>query len=1021
MSNSREALMNIYIHVLMVMMSFLTVGIQGMDTRALENLEETAWRQAFAGNSGAALEQFTVAADAGSWQAAKFLAYNYKTEPLVDALDDEKAAVFDKKADTYKRNNPNKYFSDFDLQSKIKKLKVLQFARTHDWYQALLAELNRGQSEYSQSFPLPEDSLFSLFQRIANDKADDQQKQNRMQMLCHAMRQMRSERAIKDILAKMSHGYSGVSFSDDGETHYKLTRELMGTLDGLAAEFNLSDDLKKAYEKTFSDFHGNYLGLWREVDKSVIVSSMVELFPRYMALDRSGAVKMLAHFLEHDLKSSWRVEDDFLRLLRLLPDEELTSYVPKIMKPKVLPNFIKALCENNDLAVQFDGTVLDRNAIVKNLFSSYSGEKHESESLEGFFKHGGIDFYRDYEDEIMRVVPLFLKNSVHKYESLFPMATLRGCPRLQESVQRALIEASCIQDSFWQEYILKNLFEISDFNQQEKTTLYERVNAVCQELKGIAGLQRLWLHLQNDAQQRDLLHNSVLHYFGLTHDALSVAEHVTFESFFNAALCAAQERGSISQEQFTETLKIAHETKLASIIDPGCLETQKDAIIYNEQAAFAQRATFLDQRLKAMKSGIMVGQFLNTLPNNLVDEEFKTYVNNIHTALLVNSSSFDVCKAKKALQLVHKKYDMEQSMPHVVWGAVGDLPNFSYYRYSPAKDRPINRISLDKDLSNVQVSADGLLFGLQWQHPHYSLWAIDATSLDGVWQASISMKEKAPYAFDDATLYLADGADITYIDKKTGIALNQYSFNNALPITFLATDHAGLLYVVQDDKRITRVNAFTGESLVLEDDIGDGGKRYFMAGTTLCYYYMPDNTIHVYPKDQPKQVIQTAFDSKQWIFNSRWAVHNSQLFFVRLVAEDTYQLVCFDIIGNREKWHYPLARGLKTHPCVSADGKRIFILDNKYHVIALEDNDDQAQLLWDLTIPKTGWINPIDQITIAPDGKILFGLESCEGKLYTIDAQAGILTSTSECKEGRTKYFVGFSQEGLPYIRPVYF
>ncbi len=808
---------------------------------------------------------------------------------------------------------------------------------------------------------------------------------------------------------------------------------MIKALEESASKLGLEDELKASYGKLFSGFYGDYLGHGHKVEKTVIIDSIQELFPRYATLDRTQAIKSLTYFLDHDMRDSWKIDKDFLRLLRLLSNQELEKYIADSLKPNQLAYFVEALCKNSDVANSFQGTSLAPDAVAQKLLHSDLDE-HSVKALKCLFKDGGTGFFKEYEDDIIAKLPHFLQNASHEYKVLIPMIAQRDCGRLQEHARRTLIEyTASSNDSFWQTHILEDLFKNSDFDDIEREFLYQTMNSIYQEKKCITGLQLLWMHLKDIPEHKEFLQSSVLQYFGVDADA-QLTPTDSFSMFFNEVLIDSYNK-AISREQFLETLKIAHETKLATLIEPKFLALQKDWVIFDEQTPFQQRATLLDQRLLNIQSGSEIAEFYQTLETSIADEDLRIYARDILITLKKDSTSFDIFKAKKSLQQMHKKYKLKGSVPEIVWNISRDLPNFSYHKYRKAEETPTNRISLAHEFGGPHISHNGLIYGYDTRSMNCSLWAIDEKTLDAVWQVPVKNYEhvqgrEPKFVVHNEVIYLVDGKAIRSFNRKTGIELDSYPLQNQLRVTTLKVDAAGLLYVVHSDDpcheaSVAIIDPRTGTNTLLEGAIDRGGKDYFTAGETFGFYYVPDKTITLYTKDLSKKVIAVCANKEEGrFFNPHVATKDSQIIFAKCLGKDDYQLVSYDTITHSEAWSLPLSEGIRAEPCISKDGQKIFIINKDNNkIIAIENNNHTAQQLWSFEVPKgEGYsFSEVNELAISPDGKTLFALNVHGGGMYTINAEDGKLISTSKCEEGRSRYLAGVSQDGLPYIHPVYY
>lgn len=1008
---------------------FFMINVQSMAKTTVEKLEKEAWEQAFQGNAAAALETFIQVANNGSWQAAKLLAYNYGNDPLLDQKDEAKAQLFLQLAEHYKKESPPEYFSEVSLESKIEKCKSLQFARINPWYQEVLDILNSG-SSYFKEHPTPERSCIKLFDKIHDAKTDKQVALNCMRLFKQTMSQVQSEQTTREIFAQVNDGYGRFRFSQDATTNYYLCKDMIKILEESALKLGLVQEIKTAYGELFSSFYSDYLGIGYKVKKETIVQTIQELFPRYSALDSQTAATTLTYFLENDLKNSCALDDGFLKLLRLLPHPGLEKYITDLSSDD-RANVIKAFCAHKDLAPAFQGTVLDFDLLAQKAFHS-DLDKEAMSVLIALLKSGNKDFYQKYQDDIIAVLPAFLQKADHEYKTVINLATNSGIPVLQNASLKALVEHIASMDTKeykWYKYILEKMFEKDVFTPDQLIQLYQLMNTTYQARKCIRGLQLLWMHVKDDMQQWDFLKSSLAHYFNVT---LSDAS-ATFENMLQQALEDAQKHQTIPQEQLLQTILIAHETKLDTCIDPVFLVLQKDSIIFDEDRSLQERAIFLDQRLASIRNVPELLNLFQKIEDIVVNDQLKAYVYNILITLNTTSSSFEVCKAKKILQKMHKKYELKGSIPEIVQRVSGNVENFAYLNRI-AWERPANRIILDNCVNKPLVGKNGLLYALVVKNVCCSLWAIDGKTLDGVWQVKVHNYEhvrgKEPkFVLHDDVIYLVDGMAIRSFDSKTGIELGVYPLKEA-PITSLNVDASGLVYVVQSEypngkATVTTIDPNSKDYVVLENNIGSGGKRYFTVGDVFGYYYMPARTITLYSKNGLLNVIETCSnESKVGFFESSITSKNNLILFTKCLDENNHSLVAYDINTHAELWDIPLAEGISAKPCMSSNGQTIFVINkNGDKITAFSYNKDNAQEQWSFVVPqykKYSW-NKVSELAISPDGTTLFALNVYCGDLYTINAHDGTVIATATCGEGRSRYLVGVSDDNLPYIHPVYF
>ncbi len=1064
---------NKFVKPLYVYLFMTTMTLCSMDT---SKLTELAWQQAFDGNNSSALAHFVQAADKGSLEASQFLIYNYGKEALIDTPDQEKAQYFAHKIEIAKEvakndaKRTNRYFSDFDftydakndVDAKIEKLKALRFAKDNVWYQQVLDELNNSPSSSSScdQYPLPEDSAIALLKKQKYETPDKAKILNRVNLFNQAMDAVKSQQTIEKMLRNLSlllpsshHEIIDHSLGNPMlQTICNIPVAMLKTIRNISLEFE--EELHRKHNEGVANYplfknilhsltseatHGYYYRGNRH-NKSAIVDTVVATYPVYALIDQQEVTQAITKLLDGDIDCHNGIDHDFLKLLALLPHDALDEYVTTTLQKKsvnsitttlqakYLPRVIEALCENPEAAQKFNGTSLALETLAQTLLHP-DAENIDTKSLASLLKHGDHLFYQTHLGEIIAVLPQFLEKSPYNYDVLIRMMTQQNAPALQEAALQSLLACS---DLDWQIYILKDLLKNEALNTDQGQSLYPKMNSVYQEKKSIKPLQFLWMYLKDDPTHRMFLYDSMIQYFNLSHAVDSMNSSIeSIPKFFNKILKFAREQATLPHEQFLETLRVAHQTDLASIIDPDFLNSEKDRIILDDQLPFEQRAICLDQRLVKITSSSEVIDLFQKIYQNVTDEEFKTYAHNILVTIKVDSSSFEVCKAKKIIRDMDKKYDIRHYCPEIVDKCGGgSLSNYSRNRYD--KNMPTDHLSLDDKLRNLRADSNGLLYGSRYDcrgNNKHLFCAIDGKSADTVWEIPTTLSDLRAFRFTiaDEIIFTIENSYIAAYNKATGVKIGGITLThqipateseNEFPISFFAADTTGIIYIVQKNKMISSFNPQINEETVIEADTQ--GRNYFVSGETFGYvnhywdHERSENSIVLYPKNKPQHIIKMHIQEK-YISTIVMAAqaHNSQILYVDTNNDNNYELISFDTDTLTEKWRFPLSHELRTRPCVSHDGQQIFMRTQDDKIIAIQNDGDTIQFLWDFKIPNNGYSDN-KCLALNAQSTILFYLDHAHKKLYKIDAITGTIISTTPDVHGQ--YLIGVSPEGLPYI-----
>ncbi|MDP3787903.1 MAG: hypothetical protein Q8Q60_01130, partial [Candidatus Chromulinivorax sp.] len=1023
---------------------------------------------------------FVQAADEGSLEASQFLVYNYGKESLIDAPDEQKAQHFAHKIETAKEiakndaKKTNKYFSDYyftydvevDVDAKVEKLKALRLAKDNVWYQQVLDELNSSPSSSSScdQYPLPEDSALALLKKTKNETPDKTKILGRVHLFNQAMNAVKSQQTIEIMLRNLccllpSSHHEIIDYSLGNpmlQTISNIPVAMLKTIRDISLKFE--EELHRKHNEGVANYplfknilrsltseatHGYYYR-GNGDNKSAIVDTVVATYPVYALIDQQEVTQAITKLLDGDIDCRNGIDHDFLRLLALLPHDALDEYVTTTLQKKsvnsirteleakYLPKVIEALYKNPETAQKFNGTSLALETLAQTLLHP-DAENIDTKSLATLFTHGDAHFYQTHLDEIIAVLPQILKSNPSYYNVLTRMTIQQDLPTLQEAALQNLLACNNIH---YQASILGDLLENENLNEDQRQSLYPKMNTIYQEKKYIMPLQCLWMYLKDDPAHRIFLYDSIVQYFNLSHTIDSADASIeSIPNFFNKILKLAREQATLPHEQFSETIKFAHQTDLASIIDPDFLNSETDMIILNDQLPFEQRAICLDQRLVKITSSSEAIDLFQKIYQNVTDEEFKTYAHNILiTIIKMGSSSFEMCKAKKIIRDLDEKYKVEHyssgNCPLIVgeYGG-GSLSNYSRNRYD--KNMPDAHLSLTDELSNLSADSDGLLYGLRPEcrrNDKHLFCAIDGKSLDTVWEIPTTSSDLRTFKFTivDKVIFTIENSYIDAYDKTTGVRISRMILTHQIPatesedeypISFFAADTAGILYIVHAGTMISTFNPQTNEETVIEADTK--GRNYFVAGETFGYvnrYWDNDSSeysIVLYPKNKPQHVIKMHIGKYISTIVMAAQAHNSQILYVDTNNDNNYELISFDTDTLTEKWRFPLSHELRALPCVSHDGQHIFMKTQNNNIISLKNDGDTVQFLWDFKIPNNDYSDN-KCLALNAQGTILFYLDHAHKQLYKIDAITGTIISTTPDVHGQ--YLIGVSPEGLPYI-----
>lgn len=767
--------------------------------------------------------------------------------------------------------------------------------------------------------------------------------------------------------------------------------------------------------------------------RSEALSNLQKEFPNCMTQDKSQALTLINWAIKLTKDSIGTQCDggphsDVLTLLKLLPGPDLEDSISshELLKEPLRSRVLERLCTHPDDAQAFQGTSLDLDLWIQKLMaptdspSSSAGSSGSNEhaanfssDLQCFIRYGRPDFIKKYESSIMIFLPALIIEAPESYHSLIILMKQKELPLLQRSAQAALITASATKHNpFWKKSMIQGLLALDEYSNEERSILYQQMNTVYQETRDIEGLQYLWMHLQNNASQQALLQQSVAQYFGIQGQSSNQAS-LPFPVYLNCAIATSYNSGTLTQDLFFEVLQTAHRTGLASIIYQRYFTAVYDTFVFDEQTEFRKRAISLDQRLIYYSRD---DSFFARL-DDIQDPDFKHYIENIRALYDPFAKSFEICAAKKALKLLHKKYGLKNKLPEIVRRHRGELPNFSVNRH----DTPTDAILLDRDITAIHIKPNELVYATDNQCLGHTLSAIDPQSGDAVWQYPLESRFESRYANHitvfDQNLYVIDDSCIVSLDKNTGRIITRYpipvacDYNNLM---FFAPDSNGNIYISCLPNLSAFLNTQTGQFSMLNDDFR---MKSFIAQNTLGYFDTTDGTLTLRTEDLSITKIPCLLDLKRrWFFNPKVATKDGRIVFERLMQDNTSQLVSYDINTHTELWSMPHPGELANKPCISEDGNMIVIIcdqDRSYSkctVIAFENAGDSCKQIWHLPA-----FHNVDQLALSPDGKKLFALENLYGKLYTLNAETGELLSVDTYAKG--SYLLGTSPDGKPIIQ----
>lgn len=1043
-----------------------------LSTEELTLLVAKAWEHAGADNNAEAQYCFWRAAEAGSWEAANFLASDYATGDLFGSIYAGLAQQYTKRSEQIVAKHPDQCFYDYALEKKIVKVKVSRFIKKNDWYKSIFEVL------YEQRMlVMPEQGVALLYRIIIEkDGVSEETAQKYLQLLCAGIRQCGSGGICQAVFDAL-HWKDGVSIITD-TINLEIVENLFSAWAG-----TLNDDqesMKKfsqACVKLFEKYCVAYQYCPHDpirmqmVIRTQIADWIISFFGKYAGYARTEFIANVCYLLDYPSSNYFFMFKEFWKFLGLLNEKERSVCIQKIVGSNRFPGFIEELFAHPAEVDALCRAGFDKNALLKRLFtcdqkplpatakfafisnalrdvyrllfqrsnsSNLSGilsKENRIQALVSAFKHGDASFYITYKDDIEKILPEFLQQNMHEYSAVFHLMQRVSDPTLKKFIIQLLVRFSAthIVEASFQHGIIKCFFRHDSLTSEELLFAYRYMDAVYQEKNKIIELQVLWnglntCEMQDDPKIKNLLFNSVMSYYQVSPLNLGISSDeallkMPFAKFLNAVLTVALDKKTISLAKIYTSLRVAGATGLNTYIRAGMVEQQ---LVFDAEVPFAERAAFIDRRLSAMDF-ISLMIFCDRLQQDLSasgDLELQVYIANIHKALDSANSSFERCKAKKELKNMHLKYRLPNNIPRVVIAYSGDLPN---YLALPCAN-PVDYILTSREFTNVHIGNGNLLYGFQNLnepdgHWIYRFGACDAQSLDLVWEVSFGGRKMTPYAIG-THVYLAQDDKIFVFDKNTGVELSSFSMGNGLPIEFIGICSSGLLCIVQKGV-IAFLNADTG-SLFRKNMVvklwNDSGDTFCVAGNALVCRYADSPIITLYTLDEQKSVIQwtdidVAFSQQRDWYFFRMTAKDDLLYFKKQLEDGSYQLVCFDTVSAKPLWTHPLPKNLSQKPCFSLDGKRLFFVmpDGKIVALITDNSFWFTRVLWQIESPHEFGC-ALDQLAVSPDGLVLYG--GIDGRLYKINAETGSCALAATQPSASAK-LIGVSKAGLPFVQSI--
>jgi hypothetical protein len=797
--------------------------------------------------------------------------------------------------------------------------------------------------------------------------------------------------------------------------------------------------------------------------------SICTLLSTYPYADRTEALQEL---LNWDFQPShYHLTSNSLKFLALGDKQLLQKYARKIVEAPNFNIFINVLLHNPDMQSRFAGTALDYDTIISSLFTHYNKDKNPTipgsiaDALAEFFIYGS-DFHEKYKQNIINVISHMLNIQDGSF-SLFFLLKNRLCPiDIQKKTLKVLMTYALNPHNNDHIDIIKGILEKS-IMPNKRLEMYHHMDKICQKIENSLPLLFLWNHLRYKYKYDKFVLSSLMQYYNVTTKHIDIHKAIgqSLNKNVNKILEIALKHKTVSLQKFHLSLLAAQKTELIKTDISKFFKQQRKSIIFDETAPLHLRTLYVHNFFMSCFTRYSTPDFTKKISDFYIEikstlpptSELRAYIENVYNIVAKKlQTSFKICAAKRALMDFHKKHHLDESLPEVVIEISGPLPNFLRFYKNP------DRIFVDHELMGPYRTKDNVIYGILRKDKtdesivedirHY-LYACDAKTGYALWKMRLFVESKIksdipPYIITDEHVYVVNSgassfpkkASIDVLDKKTGLRKNRFLVqqNNAcIPITFLGIAPSGIFYSVDEAHTISALNPTTQEypthttytiPLQLRKEKGS----YFVVGNKLARYYKPENTITFYNKAMKKYIIETNL-LKTVLFHHNPCINtkNKLLYFVKQFegpppAFLRHNLICFDAYFMKERWHYPLHYVLQTPPCISADGKKLYLLAGHKLITLNTDrhlNYETRKIKEVIIRKKHGFhshIFPISQLAITPDENTLYGLDTDNKKLYKINRENGFIKKHFY-KIPQHYYYdytlLGTSQDGKPILQ----
>ncbi|MDM7933829.1 MAG: PQQ-binding-like beta-propeller repeat protein, partial [Methanothrix sp.] len=278
-----------------------------------------------------------------------------------------------------------------------------------------------------------------------------------------------------------------------------------------------------------------------------------------------------------------------------------------------------------------------------------------------------------------------------------------------------------------------------------------------------------------------------------------------------------------------------------------------------------------------------------------------------------------------------------------------------------------------------------------------------------LWSADVQRVDATPIVSSGLVYALAGNGSIWAFDKETGdlrwrSQMDGWVFQISTPACsgdkiFAATD-SGLLAAFDaltgqklwehllTDKRFEAPLTCADGRLYLGEGsaYGSGEKRFF------CFYENGTECWNIGYNQETGRFEDRGWSTPVGFCTSTPVVWNGRVYLGAGEHGHDGRLVCLNDSDGEPIWSYPVEAGVKASPAVSTarDRPRILFTTATVNgsVYCIEDQGDEARLLWKLNPPDDGYI--LGGVAIS-DGRVYFGTEGGQvhGKLYCLSDEDG--------------------------------